>query len=224
MLINDKILNLPPYLSTSWENVTSIHMKGALLVVVLKEGEVVHIPGLGSTVIETIFSAHAKFLEMDSSSLKKIDNVEIPFRFGFATADSMAQAMQHNPAQANTPDIPDEILSKISAMTKIIAPEDSNILPKAEPHCNCMHCQIARAIHRGQDKEEITFIAKDAEEEVLDEELSFQQWEITQTGDKLYAVINRLDSQEKYSVYLGHPIGCTCGTENCEHIVAVLKT
>ena len=48
--------------------------------------------------------------------------------------------------------------------------------------------------------------------------------EITQTGDKLFTVVNKLDPQENYHVYLGHPVGCTCGKQGCEHILVVLKS
>ena len=55
--------------------------------------------------------------------------------------------MQHNPSQADAPDIPPDILQKIGAITKIIAPTEEQVfLPKAEPNCNCFHCQIARSV------------------------------------------------------------------------------
>ena len=62
------------------------------------------------------------------------------------------------------------------------------------------------------------------EEEVTDRDLSFQQWAIEQTGDKLFCVTNKLDRLEKYNVFLGDPVGCTCGIQGCEHILAVLKS
>ena len=65
---------------------------------------------------------------------------------------------------------------------------------------------------------------REVEEDVRDDELQFEQWSISSAGDKLYNVVNRLDEQEKYRVYLGHPVGCTCGREGCEHILAVLKS
>ena len=44
-----------------------------------------------------------------------------------------------------------------------------------------------------------------------------------QTDEKMFTVTNRLDKNEKFNVYLGKPIGCTCGKEGCEHILAVLR-
>jgi hypothetical protein len=79
-----------------------------------------------------------------------------------------------------------------------------------------MHCQIAKALH-GE-------LPEEQEEEVTDEDLKFRLWDIDQTGDKLYVVTNPLDSKEYYNVFLGDPIGCTCGEKNCEHIRAVLNS
>ena len=60
--------------------------------------------------------------------------------------------------------------------------------------------------------------------EITPEELQFKDWEIAQKDGKLYHVINPLDKNEYYDVFLGDPIGCTCGNKNCEHIRAVLST
>ena len=57
-----------------------------------------------------------------------------------------------------------------------------------------------------------------------EEDLKFRNWEIEQTADKLYIVTNPFDKNEHYSVFLGDPLGCTCGEKNCEHIRAVLTT
>ena len=105
------------------------------------------------------------------------------------------------------------------AIAKIISPSEELLLPKSEPGCNCFFCQIARALNP-----ELSSSHTTDEPAIADEELQFQQWDIKQTGEKLYSVINRLDEHEKYNVYLGHPIGCTCGKQGCEHILAVLKS
>jgi hypothetical protein len=62
------------------------------------------------------------------------------------------------------------------------------------------------------------------EEEVSPHELKFREWDIQQAGDKLYNVSNPFDKGEQYQVYLGNPVGCTCGKSKCEHIVAVLNS
>ena len=51
------------------------------------------------------------------------DNHMGQMRVGFAGFDEAGQMMQHNPAQADAPDIPFEILQKIAAIAKIIAPD-----------------------------------------------------------------------------------------------------
>jgi len=124
--------------------------------------------------------------------------------------------MQHNKEQANAPDLPPELLTKIAGITKIIGMEDPSAMPSPEPNCNCFHCQIARAM-RGKKKE-------DEEEIVTDADLQFRTWEIEHKEKNLYLVTNPLDDKEHYNVFLGDPIGCTCGEKNCEHIRAVLQS
>lgn len=234
MKINNKILSIPPYLSTGWENVSSLRLKQTDLLVQLTNGEEVTIPNLKPDTLEAIFNNHVAFLEsQEHFQAPKNLNVLNPkpenvdsFKIGFGTSEGMNAAMHHNPELAESPDLPSEVLNKITAITKIMAPEDVAI-PKAEPHCNCPFCQIARAVHasvHSPSSEENTQKEENLDEEVPVEELQFQEWEITQSGDKLFTVVNKLDSHEKYSVYLGHPVGCTCGKEGCEHILAVLKS
>jgi hypothetical protein len=87
------------------------------------------------------------------------------------------------------------------------------------PHCNCFHCQIARVLKPNKEDTQ-----QNEEQEISAEDLQFEQWIITHTGDQLYSVINKLDDSEQYNVYLGEPIGCTCGQTGCEHLLAVLKS
>lgn len=248
MKINTKILSIPPYLSTSWEYVTALRLQNTDLLVHLANGEAVIVPNLKPDILETIFEHHIIVMEQKDESLSKqrstslsniIQNAEKTqslsdpdlqaesiFKIGFSSPEGLSAAMHHNPEYANAPDLPFEILQKIGAISKIIEPEDV-MIPKAEPHCNCPYCQIARAIHveaglpvqlEKKETEELE------DEAVCEEELQFQEWNITQSGDKLFTVVNKLDSHEKYSVYLGHPVGCTCGKEGCDHILAVLKS
>lgn len=236
MKINPKIFSLPPYISTTWNNVIALYVKEGNLIVSLIDGEIIEIPNLKPELLEIIFNAHNAYMEFEiarehfSKSNNKSPNPvsltsdstgESPFRFAFSTLDGLGYALQHNPSQANAPEIPKEVLEKISAIAKIVAPEEANTLPKAEPHCNCMYCQIARAI-QGEQQENVQEVS--SEETVSDDELKFQEWNIVQTGDKMYTVTNKLDTLEKYSVFLGEPVGCTCGKSGCEHILAVLKS
>ncbi len=245
MRINSKFFSLPPYISTSWNNVIALRLKDNILSISLADGDIIEIPDLNKELIALIFEAHQTFLENEvasertpskASEIKQVNplpaqennSLEHPFKIGFATLDHLGSALEHNPSQAESPEIPKEILQKIAAIAKIVAPEDLSHF-KVEPHyrhCNCLHCQISRAIENGsQDlKENSPGISNTVEPSVSDEELQFCQWDITQTGEKMYLVANRLEPGEKYSVYLGEPIGCTCGKPGCEHVLAVLKS
>lgn len=226
MRINHKILSIPPYISTSWSNVASLHVEMAmgapLLIICLNSGERIEIPRLEIPIIEAIFHAHAKSLEQKESAVTSDLNMSFPLRFAMGGLEGMGTLLQHNPQQNDSPPLPSEILNKIAFLCKTIAPEDANALPDAEPHCNCMHCQISRAIHNGIEGMKAEAIPED--EEVSEKDLTFRTWDIRQESDKLFVVTNPLNAQEKYNVYLGDPVGCTCGEKTCDHIQAVLRT
>lgn len=230
MKINPKYLSLPPYISTSWKNVVALYVRESILFVSMIDGEMIEIPDLKSELLEIVFTAHSAYLEYEiarehfetkkeflapQSMLAAESGGETPFRFGFSTLDGFGSALQHNPSQANAPDIPQDILHKISSIAKIVSPESGNF-PQPEPHCNCMFCQVAKALHAEQQQPQVAH-----EEMISDEDLKFQDWRITPTGDKMFDVSNE---SEKYSVFLGEPVGCTCGQPGCVHILAVLKS
>lgn len=251
MKITNKILHVPPYISTTWSHIKAMYVKDSSLIVALTDQTTITIPHLSKEDIESIFKAHATYLEAyDRSQLSipqpphipqsqdpsfqifqmigNVDDGVSKSQFGFDNLGAFSSAMQHNPAQANMPDLPKEMIDKISEIARIIAPEEAQSMPKPESNCNCPYCQIARGIQNAIHGENTTFEKQiqytDSEEEVSEADLVFQQWEIKQTGEKLYSVENRLDPREKYSVYLGHPVGCTCGKQGCEHVLAVLKS
>lgn len=236
MKINSKILSIPPFISTVWHNVSSISMSGTDLVIHFIDGESVKIPDLAPDVIEQIFATHEKFIEEDDDSLMTPDLTQFrsklsqalgdseeggfPLRFGLTAMDGMGSPLHHDSSQMYAPDVPQEILDRIRQIVKILSPNEAAQAPKPEPHCNCLHCQIARAVHEGLvgDEEIVDTI------DVTDEDLQFQQWEIVDLGEQRFTVTNKLDRDEQYNVFLGEPVGCTCGKEGCEHIVAVLKS
>jgi hypothetical protein len=237
MRINYKILSLPPYISTSWKNVVSLHVElesdGPLLLIALIDGQKVVVPNLEPPIIEAIFHAHAKFLEQEQAQPVLKDGsfplahpeqlgLNFPLKIAIGGLENLGNLLQHNPAQADTPPLPEDILNKIVSLTKNAGIDDPNMLPTAEPHCNCVHCQIARAIHGNHATSDTHTI--DIDEEVSEEDLKFRTWNIVQTGDKLFALSNPLDEAEKYNVFLGNPVGCTCGEKSCEHILAVLRS
>ena len=228
MKITSKVLSIPPYISTTWSNISSMHVKeesGTFrLIILLNDGPQVEIPNLDRQSIDTIFHAHAQYSEDRTSAIElPKTNEESPISFTLPlSADGMGNtlegfgpAVQHNPDQADLPPLPEGVLKKISAIASAFGIEALPNLPKAEPGCSCVYCQIMNAIH-GESAIE--------EDEVTEEDLKFRNWEINQTADKLYMVTNPIDENEHYSVFLGEPIGCTCGQKNCEHIRAVLST
>ena len=258
MKISKKILNLPPYISTSWKNISSLQMQENILVITMHDQSIVKVPDLDKAVIIEIFSSHAAALEAESKKQEtppqapqtnqnqatppnasgninltpqpNAEGVPDKAQMGFTIPlgdigiENINSMMQHNQDYANSPDIPKEILDKISTVTGALGMEQElTNLPPAEPHCNCTYCQISRCIHK-QEKEESPTV----EEDILisDDELKFKEWDITSSkkDDKIYSVTNPLNTDEAYQVYLGDPLGCTCGNKNCEHIKAVLNT
>ena len=220
MKINAQVLSLPPYISTSWKNINSLTVDtSGNLIILLHSNAKIIIPNLEKSIINLIFDAHAKHIEKSENSEKKpTDIFGSPFlKIGPEGIDSLGSAMQHNQDQKDAPDLPNEILDKIKSITKIMGIESPDMAPKPEENCNCVHCQIARAI-RGLKKDD------DLEDEVTEDDLKFRTWDIEQTDEKLYTLTNPLDKNEHYTVFLGSPIGCTCGEKNCEHIKAVLNS
>ncbi len=238
MRFNDKYFSFPPFISTSWNQVSALHYQEGSLIILLNNGHKVSIPSLKPEVIDLIFKAHNAYLEKEgtqivSPNLDGGKNIlissdklnELPLRLGFNPLEGIGTTLQHNQAMANSPDLPKDLIQKIASITKIMAGDESQNLPKAEPHCNCFYCQIARGIQQPTEQElpQVKADTTANEEIVSDADLRFQQWEIKQCGDQLFSVTNKLDSLEKYRVFLGHPIGCTCGEQGCEHILAVLR-
>ena len=70
MKITSSTLNIPPYISTSWENILSIFQEEKNLIILLHSKEKIKIPNLDQATIETIFSAHAKYLEQKNKKSK----------------------------------------------------------------------------------------------------------------------------------------------------------
>ncbi len=232
MKINQKILSIPPFISTSWKNVISLRSDQAVLFVELLNGSVIEVPGLDLGVMQSIFEAHEKFMEQEipatQSQVTQDLQPEPNFNLGngfslplqLSIEGSMGNMLQHSPEASHSPNLPPEVLDKISTLARVVGLEGMDNFPKAEPHCNCMHCQLMRAIHM-EDQENPQDEA--AEEEVSDEDLTFRDWEIKQTADNLYLVSNPI-IDEHFNVFLGDSIGCTCGENNCEHIRAVLNS
>ncbi|MCI0382376.1 MAG: hypothetical protein L0207_04930 [Chlamydiae bacterium] len=240
MKINHKILSIPPYISTSWKNVLSLRVQNqtvSVLTIELVNGTIIEIPDLPDPVLKAIFAAHERFLEQETHTNKQnlpqnfnpfngnvlpdpSAIIGIPFKLGIEGVDNLGTILQHSSEGASSPDLPKEVVEKIVTLAKVVGFDNVEAMPKPEPHCNCIHCQIMRAIHFGTEKD-----AANEEDIVSEEDLKFRDdWEIERISDKLYLVLNPLNKEEHYNVFLGEPIGCTCGKKSCEHIAAVLKS
>jgi hypothetical protein len=237
--INDKVLSIPPHVSTTWDNVSSVRMKEGVLIVSLKDSASdVEVSGVDDNDMEKLFDAHVHYSVLKSDvekeevkekkkpslgTLNFLGGSDFPFSLDGGGLEDMGVMMTHNPDQSHAPDLPPELLSKIKEVSKAIGVTES--MPKPEPHCNCVYCQIARSIHceEGEDdydEEEIVI----ENEEVTEEDLRFREWNVEEVGEKLYTVSNPFDLEERYQVYLGIPVGCTCGQKDCEHIKVVLRS
>lgn len=227
MKINSKMLSIPPYISTSWENVLSLQLEELTgnLIISLKNNSKVSIPHLSGETIEEVFNAHSEFIDHQEKSkppLNPRNGLNIGIVPNGVDGEMFGSVMQHDITQKESPNLPPEIINKVAGVAKALGVDlEAFNLPIGEPHCNCPYCQIARAI-QGISKPDMDDLLK--EEEVLDAELKFREWDIKQLEKQLYDVTNPIDSTEHYQVFLGHPIGCTCGKSNCEHIRAVLKS
>ncbi len=221
MEITPKVLSIPPYLSTTWENIAALKTEKIgetfTLIITLKAGDQVAIPSLTESDVNSILEAHAQYLQ----PVIPLQNPKFPVPFSFSLPfkqegpiSSLGESMHHNPEQSDLPEIPPEILSKVAIIAKAFGFDDLSALEQSETDCNCIYCQLKRAF---------TPLDND-EERIKDEDLHFRDWEVNEVSDKLYTVTSPLDKNEQYNVFLGEPLGCTCGQKNCEHVKAVLHS
>lgn len=233
MKITKKILSIPPYISTSWKNISALHVHEGQLLITLLSGATIELPELDADFLEQIFHAHAEHLESLSEIAKKPKPemrpdsdlaFAMPFKFGIEGLEGMGNVFEHNQTQAGAPDLPAEMLEKITKITEALGAEAIENMQSPEPHCNCFYCQIARAM-QGKKKPAIHPELDGSDTEfVSDEELTFSEWKIAKVGEQTYEVQNPLSNEERYRVHLGSPVGCTCGEKNCNHIRAVLSS
>ena len=241
--INDQLICIPPYISARWSQIAFIESQEgdvqghATLKLHLVDGKVISIPNLDQSIIDIAFHEHLLYLE--ASQTNKEDPLREDDKLGmlmnvlqqltknadiqifssknflpplFAGENPIDAILQHTPEHKDYPDAPADVLEKMVSVIRSLVGNTSSALLKPEPHCNCMYCPIGRVIH---EEENMT---------VSEQDLTFRTWDIIQSGDKLYVVSDPLNPHEQFSVYLGPPIGCTCGEPNCEHLKAVLYT
>ncbi len=234
MKITPKILSIPPYLSTRWENVTALRVEGGNLLVSLADGTICSIPDLSEETINTVFATHAQISEKIESEKEDLSGLVSGMRSGIKdifglfsklgenSITSLGKVLEHDPSNTEMPNLPDEIVKKVELLLNIIPQEDVLEMPPAESGCNCMYCQINRILRQETPHAETDLLS--SEEPVEETELEFSQWNVENIDEKLYKVTNKLDPKEEYRVFLGDPIGCTCGKPHCDHILAVLRS
>src|SRR3989338_1378532 len=148
MKITPNILSIPPYISTTWKNISTLHVReeagGALcLVAVLRNQIQVEIPGLEKGEIEVIFEAHAKytaFADTPPKSPLEGFTFSLPLKNEGSLIDSLGPTMQHNADQADLPALPPDVLAKIATVARAFGLEDTSLLKDPEPSCNCIYC------------------------------------------------------------------------------------
>ena len=249
MIINDKQLYIPPIISTSWDNILLLYVVEGQLMVHLKDHKVVPISGLAIETMEKIFDMHSRFLSNattksfknpEASLAKALNNlfnatqdgqITMPIRLSALPTDAfpLGASLQHNPSQSDFPSLPQEAVDKISLLAKALPLDGILSMPPPQEECNCLYCQVLRIMRQttlaeNHNVPDHPTLNASSDEPVKDEELQFQQWDILKVTEQVYTVTNRLDSMEQYQVHLGNPIGCTCGRQECDHILAVLKS
>lgn len=204
MKITPHLLSIPPYFTAPWSSIAALQTipqdDGMGLLITLQNDTQVEIPKLESNVLAQIFDAYGKAVQ--AANTKSEDSTTM-----------FADAMQHNSAQSGLPNLPPAVLEKLAIFVKSLGFDDASVMPTAQEGCNCVYCQLCRVMTEAPEEETVT-----------DAELSFRDWEIAQVDGKLYKVTSPLDPNENYNVYLGAPVGCTCGQSDCEHIKAVLHS
>lgn len=241
MKITDKLLSIPPYLSTSWFNISALFMENhpelsiPTLAVSLRDGQKVNLPELAPELLEIIFENHARHLNRERSKTG-ISLLQLPAKVSLSSwmpdwisslplkflgePEDLSLFMKHNPEINGVIPIPDEILSRVVAISRaILRPSDRESLPVPEGDCRCPHCQIARAIQFGFEQNEDLI-----DEPISDEDLQLGLWIIKPMPRKTFEVTNSLDSDQTFTVSLGKKVKCNCGQSHCEHIKVVLRS
>lgn len=236
--ITDTLVSIPPYVSTSWEQIAALERHDSTLYIILLSGAKLTVPNLSEELLSSIFSLHAQKIEkrshthpkneplpqdntLDSIQKGFKDLVSITMKLGVNALGQLGQVLEHNPSHAHLPPLPPEMIERIKTIKNIISKEDLKSLKPPVEHCHCLYCQI---VHLLQTETAAVDEVSPQEEIVDDKDLQFSQWEVIPLSNQQYVVRNKLDTHEEYKVFLGDPMGCTCGKPHCEHIVAVLRS
>lgn len=233
MKINHKVLSIPPYISTSWKNISSLQStqegEKHALIIHLQDGGLVRVPDLEAVVVQAIFGAHARHVETESKTPAEAPKRQSPVQeaspsIKFFEIENISSMMTHNEQEKNAPDLPSYILSKVQEISLEMGLSNSATLPTPEPGCNCPFCQIAKSIEKTSSKAPAQISYEEEEDLITEKDLAFTSWIIRPLKQNLYQVIHPDHLEDQYQVFLGSPIGCTCGSNQCDHIKAVLSS
>jgi hypothetical protein len=107
MRINKKIINIPPYISASWDNINSLtskeHHGHHTLVVTMVDGSITHVPDLDKVTIEAIFAEHANYFDEQTKQGQVhqhsgLSELSLPFfaKMSIPGLDEIISLLQHN--------------------------------------------------------------------------------------------------------------------------------
>ncbi|MCB1213248.1 MAG: hypothetical protein KDK40_03020 [Chlamydiia bacterium] len=198
-----------------------------------KHDEPVKAPSAPNDILSSFQGLTGQFTEMMESFLSAMPEGG-SVKFGpipMSGIENIAHLFQHDQSLSLAPDVP---LESLEQMAKFLQEFGENsplpeLLGKPEPHCNCPHCQVCRFIHHGEEgrqkSDSSPTILNNPQEDLEDEsDPLLRKWSVISIGDQIFRVISRENPSERYQVFLGERVGCTCGDEGCEHLIAVLRS
>lgn len=236
MKINSNVISIPPYITTSWENVNVINVeidkdKKKILIISLESGDQIKIPELSDEDIHNVTSSFESFIEKTSNEQNFVDHnsmisglTEVFQQFindGKTSQATMSQSpgigvvkvpLGHSALHSNMPIFDPESLRNIIKTIKAIG-EGRNLFEKGEYQecCNCIYCQACKFL-----QEEKT------ENELKEENLEFaSSWNVEEVNSNEYLVSNK-ENNSTFNVKLEPSVACSCGSNKCEHIRIVL--
>jgi hypothetical protein len=232
MKINRKILSIPPYISTSWEQVLALKTERQTqdlleLQISLKDGSTIKIPEMTDLVVEAIFSSHAKHLENPTTENKaQKENsffmkeppsttlilegpfpfspglLENPFLLGGGSMENLKNFM---PVFQHDPEkSQEEILFPQSLIDKIVKVMKTLGVDKLNSLPKPEpHCNCPFCQISRSLRNSLEKDSTEVEEEIQESDLSFRSWIIQPTSKSTYTVTHPDALHESYTVDLG---------------------
>lgn len=207
MIINKQILSIPPFISTSWQDVELLLSDGhSTLNIYLKNGTLVKISNLLKEDLDLIFKVHQDILL--SPSQPEIPSLIDPLLLSFS-----GSLLEHDPDLKDASPLPLEVKTKLKSLLDEIPKLDKIKLPDIHPDCHCPFCQIMNLMQDQDHDDEL----------VTDDDLHFSTWKQEALSEHLIKLIHPFNHDENYLVSLDTPITCSCGQTGCEHVEHVLR-